>query len=111
MGGVIQAVTTSKAPETKVEMRSWSGAGGLGWWTGDCGLGWWAGSVAWVGGLGWWAGLGPVFLSPRDLVMDFVQKSMGVKGVQVERNVLPCELQKAHSGCHGWEGARRPGVG
>lgn len=93
----------------------WAGLVDWGLWPGVVGgvggLGWWTGLVGGVGGLGWWAGLGPVFLSPRDLVMDFVQKSMGVKGVQVERNVLPCELQKAHSGCHGWEGARRPGVG
>ena len=108
---MIQAVTTSKALETKVEMHSWSGAGGLGSVAWGGGRGRWPGLVGGVGGLGWWAGLGPVFLSPRDLVMDFVQKSMGVKGVQVERNVLPRELQKAHSGCHGWEGARRPGVG
>lgn len=69
----------------------------------DWSLDWAGGRGRWpgVGGLGWCTGLGPVFLSPRGLVMDFVQKSMGIKGVQVERNVLPRGLQKARSDCHG----------
>lgn len=75
-------------------------AGGWGQWPGAGGRGRWTG----VGGLGWCTGLGPVFLSPRDLVMDFVQKSMGLKGVQVERNVLPRGLQKARSDFLLWLG-------